>query len=52
MKFKAIVKVKVDGAIRELKTTERATYEEARTDGETSKAIWGDEFIEYNIVEV
>lgn len=52
MKFKAIVKVKLAESYVELECEQKEKYEEARNDGETSKAIWGDEFIDYKIEEV
>lgn len=52
MKFKAIVKVKLAESYLGLECEEREKYEEARNDGETAKAIWGDEFISYKVEEV
>lgn len=52
MSFKTIVRIKFAGSTMDLECEERDSYTEARNDGETSKAIWGDEFIDYKIVEV
>lgn len=52
MSFKAIIKIKFAGFTMDLECEERDNYTEARNDGETSKAIWGDEFIDYKIAEV
>lgn len=52
MKFKAVTKIKFAESNVELDSDLRETYEEAREDGEISKVIWGDEFIDYRIEEV
>ena len=52
MKFKAIIKVKLAESFVELECAVRNTYEESCTDGEISKAIWENEFIDCRIVEV